>query len=80
MLFPAPNFVNFVWNKVARATNAGELGVSAKVATNGNPEGSQPVCIYTYDFADMADVKRGMYSQISVLGATLWGADHELLY
>ena len=61
MLFPSPAHVDEVWFKVARATNAGELGTAAKVATAGGDDQSgksRLICIYTNDFSDRADVKR----------------------
>lgn len=59
MLFPGPFSADTIWNKIARATHAGELGIAAKIATNDNSGRSQVICIYTHDFTDLEDVKRG---------------------
>lgn len=61
MLFPGPNSVDAVWNKIARATHAGELGEAAKIATKDNSARAQVICIYTHNFTDLEDVKRGRY-------------------
>ncbi|KAL0637838.1 hypothetical protein Q9L58_003228 [Maublancomyces gigas] len=58
MLFPGPFSADTIWNKIARATHAGELGIAAKIATNDNSGRSQVICIYTHDFTDLEDVKR----------------------
>lgn len=71
MLFPMPPDVDAVWRLVADATASGQLGSGAKVATKPaaeeRHEESQPrpgsgrsrvVCVYTNDFADVADVQR----------------------
>lgn len=70
MLFPSPRDVDAVWRVVADATASGQLGSAAKVATKsaaeeeadsqGRVESGRPrlVCVYTTDFADVADVQR----------------------
>ncbi len=64
MLFPSPSHVDEVWAKVARATDAGELGMGAKVATARDDDDlkrspkSRLICVYTRDFSDKGDVKR----------------------
>lgn len=70
MLFPLPRDVDAVWRIVADATASGQLGSAAKVATKsvaeeeadsqGRPGSGRPrlVCVYTTDFADVADVQR----------------------
>lgn len=70
MLFPSPRDVDAVWRTVADATASGQLGSAAKVATKsaaeeeaesqGRAESGRPrlVCVYTTDFADVADVQR----------------------
>lgn len=59
MLFPGPYSADAIWNKIARATHAGDLGIASKIATNDNSGRAQVVCIYTHNFADLEDVKRG---------------------
>eukprot|EP00854_Cymbomonas_tetramitiformis_P024627 gene24627-29956_t len=60
MLFPRRQDVDSVWDKIARATVAGELGCQSKVATsnpldlNSNPL----ICMYTSDFTNLELVKR----------------------
>jgi Domain of unknown function (DUF1917) len=61
MLFPSPSHVDEVWAKVARATQAGELGKAAKVATAADDDRSEKtrlICAYTEDFSNKADVMR----------------------
>jgi Domain of unknown function (DUF1917) len=61
MLFPNPSHVDKVWAKVAQATEAGELGTAAKVATAGEDDRagkSRLICVYTEDFSDHGDVRR----------------------
>lgn len=70
MLFPSPSHVDAVWAKVARATDAGELGIGAKVATARDDDRSgksRLICIYTIDFSDEEDVKR-VLRKLSELG------------
>ncbi|QPG93825.1 hypothetical protein C2857_002900 [Epichloe festucae Fl1] len=61
MLFCPPSVVNELWEVVARATANNELGVAAKVAPRSeldDPKRDRPICIYTSDFSDKADVGR----------------------
>ncbi|KAF4976624.1 hypothetical protein FZEAL_6738 [Fusarium zealandicum] len=61
MLFCAPAEVNDVWDIVAKATANNELGIAAKVAPRPVDEDSRKdrlICVYTTDFADVADVGR----------------------
>lgn len=60
MLFPPPEDVNGVWQLVAHATAEGQLGSSAKVATDSGLDAGRPrlVCVYTEDFSNEEDVKR----------------------
>ncbi|KAL8695403.1 MAG: hypothetical protein Q9218_000162 [Villophora microphyllina] len=71
MLFPYPADVNSQWAIVATAVVNGELGTAAKVApSDGSGEkSSRVICIYTRDFADMADVKR-VLGRLVELGLT----------
>lgn len=61
MLFPGPYSADAIWNKIARATHAGELGIAAKIATSDNSGRAQATCIYTHDYTDLEDVKRGEF-------------------
>lgn len=61
MLFCPPSVVDELWEVVARATANNELGVAAKVAPRSELDDSKrdrPICIYTSDFSDKADVGR----------------------
>lgn len=60
MLFPAPADVDRVWGLVATGTARGELGIAAKVATDGGEGEGKPrlVCVYTGDFSEAGDVRR----------------------
>ena len=60
MLFPMPEDVNRAWGLVAEGTGNGELGMAAKVATDGGAGDrvSRLICVYTVDFGDRQDVRR----------------------
>lgn len=69
MLFPNATDLPRYWRSVAEATSQGKLGPGSKVATPG-PSGVKDatlICIYTYDFADLDDVKR-VLDQLLQLG------------
>lgn len=60
MIFPKPDDLPRVWRLVAEATSEGKLGPTSKVGTY-EPENLTKgtlICVYTYDFSDLADVKR----------------------
>lgn len=60
MLFPPSDALPHYWRLIAEATSAGKLGPTSKVATpdpyNGKDE--TLICVYTYDFTDLDDVRR----------------------
>ena len=71
MIFCGPADVDETWAVVARATANNELGVAAKVQPGPDPsildflpgggrvdQQERLICVYTADFADVADVKR----------------------
>ncbi|KAK3669896.1 hypothetical protein LTR78_010207 [Recurvomyces mirabilis] len=60
MLFPTIDDVARVWRVVAEAAAAGKLGPTCKVATYDElrPRADHLICIYTYDFTDLPDVRR----------------------
>jgi hypothetical protein len=60
MIFLKPAWADFVWEKIARATAAGHLGSSAKIApTQALPEHEKVLCcIYVGDFSNRPEVKR----------------------
>ena len=66
--------VDEVWAKVKKATEGGELGHRAKVATaKRNPLATRPekkvICVYTYDWTDDKDVRR-IREELRELGIT----------
>lgn len=93
MLFPMPWDVDAVWRVVADATASGQLGSDAKVATKseeeensqGGPGSGRPrlVCVYTNDFADVADVQR-VVQKLDQLGLVRqkgsWGEERGIYY
>ncbi|KAH8426824.1 uncharacterized protein LDX57_004555 [Aspergillus melleus] len=58
LFFMAPDRVDYVWNVIAQATERGELGPSSKVATNDGSGKARMIAVYTYDFDDVADIRR----------------------
>lgn len=66
LIFVAKATIDTSWQTIKNATTAGELGISAKCSTNKlNPiaeqcknKDSNVICVYTYDYDDLADVKR----------------------
>lgn len=58
MLFPDAEDLPRYWRQVATATAEGRLGPMAKVATYQPGKSVTLICIYTYDFSDMVDVRR----------------------
>lgn len=55
--------INDVWKKIKTATEESELGIEAKVATviqsdAHNDRKLHVICVYTYDWTDIKDVKR----------------------
>lgn len=60
MLFPSVNNVDSIWKTVATAMDEGKLGDAAKVATDNGSGDDRLICVYTRDFSDKDDVKRGL--------------------
>jgi hypothetical protein len=57
MVFAAPDQVNALWSRIATATHAGTLGISAKVSPE-NDSGSHVICIHTQDYTDINNVDK----------------------
>ena len=60
MLFPKSADLPRTWRLVAEATSEGKLGITSKVGTY-DPYDTKDVtliCVYTYDFTDLDDVRR----------------------
>ncbi|KAK3709943.1 hypothetical protein LTR37_010562 [Vermiconidia calcicola] len=58
MLFPAPDDYPRSWRLVAEATAEGKLGPTSKAATYSPVDALTLICVYTYQFTDMEDVRR----------------------
>lgn len=60
MLFPASDDLPRYWRVVATATSEGKLGPVSKVAIPDPYDGKDEtlICVYTYDFTDLEDVRR----------------------
>ena len=74
LVFVDRNEVDTVWATIKQATEAGQLGGSAKVATaKPNPFATDPktkvICVYTYDWTDETDVHR-IRAELRRLGIT----------
>ena len=74
LVFVDRNEVDAIWAAIKQATEAGQLGGSAKVATaKPNPYATDPntkvICVYTYDWTDEADVRR-ILNELRALGIT----------
>jgi hypothetical protein len=74
LIFVNLSEIDEVWDKIKKATEKGELGDSAKVATaKTNPNATNPatkvICVYTYDWTDEIDVKR-VREELRILGIT----------
>ena len=69
MLFPSAADLPRYWRLVAEATFEGKLGPTSKVATYDHvaTRDATLICVYTYNFADMADVRR-VLDQILEIG------------
>lgn len=66
--------VDEVWAKIKKATEAGKLGDSSKVATakpnsNATNPNTKVICVYTYDWNDENDVRR-LREELRKLGIT----------
>lgn len=57
MLFPHRNDSNRYWRLVAATTTEGKLRVASKVATLDALDPVTLICVYTYDFTDIDDVR-----------------------
>ncbi|MFB0522822.1 MAG: putative phosphothreonine lyase domain-containing protein, partial [Candidatus Bathyarchaeia archaeon] len=61
LIFAPRESVDEVWKRVKRATEAGRLGIEAKVSTSrpsGYKSTDHVICVYTRDFRDKADVAK----------------------
>ena len=73
LIYVSSEDVDKVWDKIKKATEAGKLGGSSKVATakaKANPNSTSKVkviCVYTYNWQDEVDVRR-VREQLRKLG------------
>jgi hypothetical protein len=63
IIFTAVEKVDDIWDQIDKATRAGLLGPESKVSTaKPNPHSKDPktrvICVYSYDWTDVEDVKR----------------------
>lgn len=74
MMFPTSNDLPRFWRLVVEATVAGKLGLCSKVATPdpSSRKDETLICVYTYDFSDMEDVRR-VLDQLLELGLVQGG-------
>ncbi|KLJ05469.1 hypothetical protein EMPG_11048 [Blastomyces silverae] len=85
MLFPSVGRVDRVWGIVAESTARGQLGIGAKVATDGGGSGTgsankpRVICVYTADFDDKADITRVLV-KMKQLGLFRSGQEWQPIY
>lgn len=86
MFFIYQEKINDAWEVIRTAVEKGKLGETAKVATaRRNPkavkERSKPICVYTYDSDDKADVLRILQSlrELGFSQATRYKTDEATL-
>lgn len=62
LLYAPVSHVDSAWAAVASATEAGDLGISAKCAAKGNPNARSTavICVYTRDCRELGDVRRAL--------------------
>jgi hypothetical protein len=63
LLFVPVTLIDDAWAKIKSAVEEGRLGDSAKVATalpspNASSSAERVICVYTYDWTDVVDVRR----------------------
>lgn len=57
LVFAQPAEVDSLWSRIARATHAGTLGISAKVSPHeGDGSDRHVICIFTQDYTDESEV------------------------
>lgn len=74
LIFVPLSSLDDVWSTIKRATEEGKLGGLSKVGTaRPNPNSTNPnsrvICVYTYDWKDLKDV-RGVRGELRKLGIT----------
>ncbi len=76
LIFLNKENVDKIWNKIKLATEEGSLGIEAKVSTAkpkstniGFEKDKHVICVYTYNWTDVKDVKR-VREKLKKLGIT----------
>ena len=67
LFFYPRDAINEIWAKIARETAAGNLGMSAKVATSAPGEDLFLICVYVPKFYDLKDVRR-VFNRLTEIG------------
>lgn len=81
MFFPNNEDLPRTWRMIAEATAAGRLGPTSKAGTwePGNDKKGTLICVYTYNFFDVEDVKRVLLELVE-LGLTSRDAARQVYY
>jgi len=86
LIFVRTENVDVVWGKIKKATENGLLGDESKVSTARlNPNAvninEKVICVYTYDFRDIGDVRRIRESlrQLGIISKIPYKADEDTL-
>jgi len=84
LIFVPRESVDEVWKRVKRATEAGRLGIEAKVSTScpsGYKSTDHVICVYTRDFRDKADVAKTLKGlrEIGLMGKLYYKTDQATL-
>jgi hypothetical protein len=84
LIFVRRGSVDEVWGRIRQATEAGKLGIAAKVSTS-RPSGYKPrdhvICVYTYDFRDKANIREVLkrLREIGIRGKLYYKSDQATL-
>lgn len=74
LIFVSVRNLDHVWSKIKRAVEEGKLGGIAKTVQSGGNSGRSKsaatvICVYTYDWMDVQDVKR-IRAELRKIGIT----------
>jgi hypothetical protein len=84
LIFVRRGSVDKVWGRIRQATEAGQLGIAAKVSTS-RPSGykslNHVICVYTHDFRDKANVGEVLrrLREIGITGKLYYKSDQVTL-
>jgi hypothetical protein len=84
LIFVRRGSVDEVWGRVRQATEAGQLGIAAKVSTSrpsGYKSSNHVICVYTHDFRDKANVGEVLkrLRKIGITGKLYYKSDQATL-